>query len=885
MSIMDDRIKNIPKEYFLDEVRDGFFVPSMMKRSWAAMLSNYKELEGFCLANGADCFVVWGSILGAIRHGGFVPWDDDIDVAMLREYYDMVKEAADSGKLPGDHWLDDYRTGDVDNTKSRWLDTRATVRNQEESADNYGFPFINIIDIDVFDNIPHQGAERDLYEEIITVIVSIRNNVQKLDGADLSDPEVNRRWAELVGQIKKISEITGYKYDFEDPRVIMQLMGMIEHYCKNNGGGSSGEVSILPYYMKGKSYIFPKRYIRDCIDVDFEYTTVRVPVGYERLLRTTWPNYATPYIDYDSHSYPYYREMERELRENYGFEFMTYHLYPEEYERITGSRIEKQSLDAFVHDSLDILKEAHSFLESRVSEGGLDDTFFEVLGECQNVAVSIGDRVEKRMFCPVDEGRDGTGVTTKADTAVGEETCGVESIVASLEHYCEDVYAAYQKELSIDPSDIAKLRSYEDLFDTIFNDINEKAEVVFLCYMTEHWKSLHTIWESAMADENVHVTVIAVPYYLKENDGSIDKDEMITEDAGYPPEVELTPYDQYDMETEHPDVIIFQCPYDQYSTAVSVHPYYYVSNLYQFTEKLVFIPPFYTRDIQKQDKRIRSTLRDFICNPGLIYADQVIVQSEGVKGAYEEILSEFVSRELGAPDGHDPGERDRSEADGDDTGSVADEKAYAVAEAVDVEHKIIAAGTAIHDWESRGRDLISFSDGDGGIFANEDEDRESIEFYTVTGEEVSATMYDRVIGLPSGWAKHIHREDGSFKKILIYYISGSTVYDHEIPEIKRAGRALDLMKARSDDIAVIWFTDKYAEEILRSRKPKIWDAYVALMERFKSEEIGILDDSGDADRAAAICAGFYGDAGILMNKCRNLGKPVMWTTPGTPVGE
>ena len=39
MRIMED-IKNIPKEYFLDEVRDGFFVPSMMKRSWAAMLSN-----------------------------------------------------------------------------------------------------------------------------------------------------------------------------------------------------------------------------------------------------------------------------------------------------------------------------------------------------------------------------------------------------------------------------------------------------------------------------------------------------------------------------------------------------------------------------------------------------------------------------------------------------------------------------------------------------------------------------------------------------------------------------------------------------------------------------------------------------------------------------
>ena len=146
MSVKDE-LKNIPKDFFLDEVRDGFFVPSMMKRSWAAMISNYKELEAFCRENGADCFVVWGSILGAIRHGGFVPWDDDIDVAMMRNCYDMIKEAADTGGLPGDHWLDDYRTGDVDNTKSRWLDTRDTVRNQAASAENYGFPFINIIKV------------------------------------------------------------------------------------------------------------------------------------------------------------------------------------------------------------------------------------------------------------------------------------------------------------------------------------------------------------------------------------------------------------------------------------------------------------------------------------------------------------------------------------------------------------------------------------------------------------------------------------------------------------------------------------------------------------------------------------------------------------------
>ena len=873
---MDERVKTVPKEYFLDEVRDGFFVPTMMKRSWAAMLSNYAELEEFCRKNGAECFVVWGSILGAVRHGGFVPWDDDIDVAMLREYYDMIKEAADRGELPDDHWLDDYRTGDVDNTKSRWLDTRAAVRNQKQSAENFGFPFINIIDIDVFDNIPHAGVERELYEKIVEVIVQIRNNAEELERMAEDDPNIVNKRNELVAQIAKVSEITGYPYDFDDPRIILQLMCMIEHYSRQIDSGSSGEVTILPYYMNGKTYLFPRRYIKDCIDVDFEYTTVRVPVGYERLLKSTWPNYATPYIDYDSHSYPYYRETEKELKDLYGIEFMTYHIYPEEYERITGSRMEKVPLREFVRSSIELLKEAHGFLEGGVAGGadGLDDAFFEVLGECQNVAVSIGNRIEKRMAgAPVPMG-DGAGEPVGEDDAAGGAGDSAEGCIRQLESYCEAVYAAYQKELSIGAGDIATLRGYEAQFDKAFSDINEKTEVVFLCYMSEHWKSLHTIWESAMADTGVHVTVIPVPYYLREYDGSIDKDCMILEDTGYPVGVELTSYEEYDMEAEHPDVIIYQCPYDEYSSAMTVHPFYYVSNLYKYTERLVFIPSFYTRDIKAEDRRIRATLKDFICNPGLVYADEIIVQSEGVKDAYTEILSKFVDRELGLS---------------------ADEKTASLRAKINADKKIIAAGTAIRDWESRGRELVravaptesgagvSCEDGRRGDDGSSVSECRKGAYLTLTGEEVQPAVYDRITDVPADWLGLIKRDDGSFKKILAYYISGSMIYDHEISELKRAGKILDVIKTYDEELTVLWFTDKYAEEILRSRKPKVWDEYAALMERFKTEGIGILDETGDADRAATVCTAFYGDAGILMNKCRSLGKPVMWATPGTPV--
>ena len=83
-----------PDSFFEDEVREGFFVPAMMKRTWAAQLEVLNEIGQMCKRLGISCYADWGTVLGAVRHGGMIPWDDDIDICMKRKDYERFLEIA-----------------------------------------------------------------------------------------------------------------------------------------------------------------------------------------------------------------------------------------------------------------------------------------------------------------------------------------------------------------------------------------------------------------------------------------------------------------------------------------------------------------------------------------------------------------------------------------------------------------------------------------------------------------------------------------------------------------------------------------------------------------------------------------------------------------------
>jgi len=95
MAVMKHDMKAIlGEDFFKEEIKCGYRISEAQKMVWAMQLDLYLVFEEICKKYGLKYYVMFGSLLGAIRHNGFIPWDDDIDVAMPRKDYDIFMKVA-----------------------------------------------------------------------------------------------------------------------------------------------------------------------------------------------------------------------------------------------------------------------------------------------------------------------------------------------------------------------------------------------------------------------------------------------------------------------------------------------------------------------------------------------------------------------------------------------------------------------------------------------------------------------------------------------------------------------------------------------------------------------------------------------------------------------
>lgn len=271
-------------------------------------------------------------------------------------------------------------------------------------------------------------------------------------------------------------------------------------------------------------------------------------------------------------------------------------------------------------DFAELLGQAHSEIRKEMEQKNISNVL-SLLADCQEGAMSLGELIEKTE---------------------GEEA----PTIPLLERYCEEVYRIYENLAQGNPMGANKvyknLRQWElKLKSSIKNEIRTRLEVVFLPYKASMWDSLESVWKAADADPDCDPYVIPIPYYDKKPDGSFG--EMHNEFSQYPSYVPLTWYEEYDFEKRRPDVVFIHNPYDECNYVTSVEPFFYSKNLKKYTDKLVYIPYFILSEVDPEDKKVLEGIEKFCLVPGVMYADRVIVQSEEMRQAYINILTDFMS--------------------------------------------------------------------------------------------------------------------------------------------------------------------------------------------------------------------------------------------------
>lgn len=262
----------------------------------------------------------------------------------------------------------------------------------------------------------------------------------------------------------------------------------------------------------------------------------------------------------------------------------------------------------------------------------------DIFGEIHKVHLQCRDRLEKEEYQTV---RNLLADCQETAIQVGEYMESLEEgaeTVACLERYCEQLYQVSTQMETVSAQKACKiLESALIRAENEMDHIPVRKEVVFLPYKASMWDSLESVYLAAREDETCDAYVVPIPYYDKNADDSFG--EMHYEGGEYPDNIEITHYEDYNLEERHPDVIYIHNPYDNCNVVTSVPERYFSRNLKKCTDCLVYIPYFVLNEIEPDDQEAIESMKHFCFLPGIIWADKVIVQSEKMRQIY---ISEFI---------------------------------------------------------------------------------------------------------------------------------------------------------------------------------------------------------------------------------------------------
>ena len=249
--------------------KEGIKVTDLQNR----ILSIYEDIRKICIDNKITYFAIGGTCIGALRHKGFIPWDDDLDIAIPIEQFNKFINIANK-TLP--KYLEIQTGNNIEHTKNFFIkvvDKRSTFIQMHELPypDAYKGVFVDIMPIS---GIPKSRLRRLLFYKRVKTLFLL-NEIRRLPTTESKG---------IKRTIRKI--ISGIIKPFSFDYFYNKYMKMLKHnpFCNS-------ELTGYVWSLRVKKLTFPTDYFSDTESYDFEHTLMSCPIKADKYLSMQFGNY------------------------------------------------------------------------------------------------------------------------------------------------------------------------------------------------------------------------------------------------------------------------------------------------------------------------------------------------------------------------------------------------------------------------------------------------------------------------------------------------------------------------------------------------------------------------------------------------------------------
>ena len=257
----------IPKCFLREETICDYRVTVDRKKIFTVLLDLLYEFDRVCKKYNLRYYPEGGTLLGAIRHHGFIPWDDDIDVEMPREDYEVFVTLSHEFEHP--YFLQ------TPYTDSEYFYSPARIRNSNTSAivETFAYQKFNHgIWLSVF---PLDNWKADAEEEFNKIKALIIENSTYMR---MTNPHLDKKNRERIRNYSGRNPMETYNE-------------MVQLATQFNGSPTEFKmiaVSAMAPYSKKLQYAkdFSATFL-----ADFECLRIPIPIGYDRILKKVFGDY------------------------------------------------------------------------------------------------------------------------------------------------------------------------------------------------------------------------------------------------------------------------------------------------------------------------------------------------------------------------------------------------------------------------------------------------------------------------------------------------------------------------------------------------------------------------------------------------------------------